>query len=180
LQENEVFLDCGLYHGETTFKFLKWCNRNYKKIIAFEPNRDSYLFCLNQTEIQNIKNFQMFNKGVWNKNETLHFKIVNGTDSFITSEDGEKLIETITIDEVLAGEGATFIKMDVEGAELNALYGAKITIQNYRPKLAICIYHKPEDIITILSYLYELVPEYKFYLRHYSTYSQETVLYAIP
>lgn len=74
----------------------------------------------------------------------------------------------------------TFIKMDIEGAELEALHGCRDTIIKYRPKLAICVYHKPEDIIEIPSYIHEIVPEYKLYLRHHSKDLSETVLYALP
>lgn len=69
--------------------------------------------------------------------------------------------------------------MDVEGSELKALQGAKNTIINNRPRLAICIYHKPIDVIEIASYILELVPEYKFYIRHYTSHMWETVLYAV-
>lgn len=69
--------------------------------------------------------------------------------------------------------------MDIEGFELDALMGAKGLIETYKPKLAICVYHKCEDLVSIVEYLAQLVPEYQFYMRHY-TYSQhETVLYAV-
>ena len=73
----------------------------------------------------------------------------------------------------------TYIKLDIEGAELEALKGAKKIIQKYKPRLAVCIYHKKEDLIEIPQYLKELVPEYKFYVRHYSNTTWETVLYAV-
>jgi hypothetical protein len=69
--------------------------------------------------------------------------------------------------------------MDIEGAELNALKGAEQIIKRYKPKLAICIYHKPEDIWTIPNLLLEFVPDYQFYIRHYSLTCFETVLYAL-
>lgn len=70
--------------------------------------------------------------------------------------------------------------MDIEGSELKALEGAKATIMKNHPRLAICIYHKPMDVIEIPFYIQKLVPEYKFYIRHYASNMWETVLYAIP
>lgn len=80
---------------------------------------------------------------------------------------------------MLLEQKVTFIKMDVEGAELEALKGAEATIKRDKPRCAICVYHKPEDIDTITEYLHKLVPEYKFYMRHYSLCDYETVLYAV-
>ena len=70
--------------------------------------------------------------------------------------------------------------MDVEGAELESLKGAQKVIKRDKPKLAVCIYHKPEDILTLPLFIKKLVPEYKFYLRSYSNADNEMVLYAIP
>jgi hypothetical protein len=72
-----------------------------------------------------------------------------------------------------------FIKMDIEGSELEALYGAANTISKNLPRLAISIYHKFEDIVDILSYVHELAPTYRFYIRQCSYIDGETVLYAV-
>lgn len=70
--------------------------------------------------------------------------------------------------------------MDVEGAELIALKGAEQTIKKYKPKLAISIYHKPNDLWEIPLLIKSWVPEYKIYIRHYNVVSSETIMYAIP
>ena len=87
-------------------------------------------------------------------------------------------IQGVDIDSVVGDDNVTFIKMDVEGSELKALEGAKNTIIRKHPRLAICIYHKAMDVIEIPSYILSLVPEYKFYIRHYNSHMWETVLYA--
>ena len=69
------------------------------------------------------------------------------------------------MDDVIA-DPVTFLKMDIEGFELDALMGAKGLIETYKPKLAICVYHKCEDPVSIVEYLAQLVPEYEFYMRH--------------
>jgi len=69
--------------------------------------------------------------------------------------------------------------MDVEGTELEVLKGSEATIKRYRPKLAISVYHKPMDYIDIPLYIKSLVPEYKMYLRHYTSFDGDTVLYAV-
>ena len=68
--------------------------------------------------------------------------------------------------------------MDIEGSELKALEGMKQTIKKYKPKLAICIYHKFEDLWELPLYIKKLVPEYQLYIRNYTSYLDEIVLYA--
>ena len=91
-------------------------------------------------------------------------------------------IPTIRIDDFMGRQGIEkmdFIKMDIEGSELAALKGAEETIRKHRPKLAISLYHKIDDYITIPQYLTETFPFYDFYLDHYTLFMQETVLYAV-
>lgn len=73
----------------------------------------------------------------------------------------------------------TYIKMDIEGAEMEALLGAQGNIKNNKPKLAICLYHKKEDIFAIPLLVHKMNPSYKMYIRHYSNYRTDTLLYAV-
>lgn len=92
----------------------------------------------------------------------------------------EHLQKNITnIYSCLADDTSRRIKMDLEGAELHALQGAEQTIRRYRPKLAVSIYHNPEDIWEIPELILKLHPDYRLYLRHYSIAAAETVVYAI-
>lgn len=95
------------------------------------------------------------------------------------SEHGGIEVEADSIDNVLSGNKVTYIKLDVEGAEIETLKGAIETIRAQKPKMAISIYHKPEDIIEIPLFMEKLDMDYKYYIRHYQTRYAETVLYAI-
>lgn len=84
------------------------------------------------------------------------------------------------MDTMINNDKVTYIKMDIEGSELKALEGAQNIIKKYVPRLAICIYHKPEDIILIEEYILSMNSDYHFYIRHYASNMWETVLYAVP
>ena len=74
----------------------------------------------------------------------------------------------ITVDRLLEGNGATFIKMDIEGEELKAIKGAEKTIRDYNPKMLVSAYHRNEDLITLPKAVLEINPHYKIYMRHFS------------
>ena len=82
-------------------------------------------------------------------------------------------------DMISEDEPITFIKMDLEGAEYEALIGAKKIIKKWKPKLAISLYHKPEDVWELPSLILDMNPSYSLYLSHYSIATAETVLYAL-
>ena len=97
--------------------------------------------------------------------------------SMVTKE-GTK-IEATTIDEAVGDEEVTFIKMDIEGSELKALKGAEKTIRRCRPKLAICVYHRVDDLVTIPQYIQSLCPDYKLFYRNYCQLGLEAIIYAV-
>lgn len=175
LEDGEIFVDGGAYDFDSSKALLSRCRA--EKIYAFEPDE------INLEKIKNIVGqykdvkISLFQNGLWDKNEILRFES-NGTIGSHISENGDVTIHAAALDEIIK-ERVTYIKMDIEGAELKALTGAAGLIQKYKPKLAICVYHKPEDIIEIPAYILSLVPEYKLYLRHYAWNAAETVLYAV-
>lgn len=91
---------------------------------------------------------------------------------------GETWIQTIAIDHVLQGFDPTYIIMDIEGAEPEALKGTEQTIRKSRPDMAVCLYHAPHHLWEIPLYLSDLNVGYRFYLRNYTSFVSETVLYA--
>ena len=176
-QKKEFFIDAGGYDGYSTKYFFNWLGSFEGRSVIFEPNNVQYEVC--KKNMQNYDNVKIVNKGLWYKKETLKFCNDNAMSSI--NSGGEEIIETASLDEELKDEKEpiTFIKMDIEGAELNALKGAERIIKEYKPRLAICIYHKPEDVQEIPTLLLDYVPNYKLYIRHYSFGPSETVLYAM-
>ena len=175
----ETFIDGGCYECDTDKLFITWCSGNYKKIIAFEPDEENYRKCLEVRKKENIAKLDIYPKGLWDCETELFFSGDRGVGSQIGEGAEAVRIFTATIDETVGDDEVTFIKLDVEGAELKALKGARKTIQKYRPKLAVCIYHKPEDVIEIPEYILSLHKDYKLYIRHYLLTRYETVLYAL-
>lgn len=178
-RKDEVFVDAGAFDGMTDVDFAKWAKNNYKKIYAFEPDKDNYYICRKTWGANNIYGITAINKGAWNKEDTLKFS--NNNSGGKITEGGEETIEVTTIDNTILEEDmVTYIKMDIEGVELKALEGARKTIERCIPRMAICIYHRDEDLYTIPEYILSINSNYRFYVRHYSSYSWETVLYAVP
>jgi len=192
--EEETFIDAGSCALETALKLKKYCG-HIKKVYAFEPDPVNYAACMKTKERFQFTQAEIIPFGVWSKKTTLHFKVnvggtskvcesgVQGQDRATDTTPGpEQIIEVPVMpidDAVKDSDRVTMIKMDIEGSELEALKGARKTILRDKPKLAICIYHKPEDMVTIPLFIRGLVPEYKLYVRHHASDQTETVLYAV-
>ena len=177
--EGEYFVDAGAYDGVTSLECANWCKGKLKKIYAFEPDHNNYLQC-NKVLNQSGYDYELYECATWDDETTLHFwSLENEGYASAVHEKGKISIKADSIDHKLAGRKATYIKYDVEGSEMKALKGSIKTIQKYRPKLAISIYHKPEDIMEIPVFLEELGLDYHYYLRQYQVRMEETILYAI-
>lgn len=179
--EDEVFIDGGSLNLMDTCHFVDNYPK-FKKIYAFEPDISSYAKCkkIKEELLDNSDRIELVNKGLWSREGKLSFEGGRKGASFV-SEFGDEVVDVISIDSFIERkeETVTLIKMDIEGAELEALKGAKETILRDKPDLAICIYHKDEDIIEIPKYILELNPDYELYIRHYYWTKWETVLYAV-
>ena len=177
---DEIFIDAGGYNGDTAIAFSKWCNGNYRKIYCMEPDAVMYEVTKENLKINMLERVEVINKGAYSQNKKIRFRSDVATGSSLISDGGLQEIETISIDKMVTpGERVTFIKMDIEGAEMNALYGCENIISRYMPKLAISIYHKEDDLWKIPAYLIEKYPTYKYFIRHYTDVTTETILYAV-
>lgn len=180
-KEDEVFIDGGAYNGDSIKLFLKNSKNIYYKIIGFEPDIKNYKALNNFIKDENVKNAYTYNLGLFKEKKKLYFDVTtNGgaSSSFINNNGGESIMVD-SIDNVLNGEKVTFIKMDVEGSEVDAIIGAEKTIKKYSPTLAICAYHKKEDFYRIPLLIKSINENYKIYFRHYSLTDFETIVYAV-
>lgn len=176
-ENDEVFIDAGAYDGGTIKDFIEWCGeKEYKKIYSFEPDPENYRKCKEYADNDSTNRVVLINKGTYNQETELQFANWGTGGSHITEDKGISVPVT-SIDKVLMGQKASYIKMDVEGSEKATLEGARKTITQYKPRLAVCVYHKSFDFIELPLLLIDWNPNYRFYLRHYASNLCETVLY---
>ncbi len=183
--DKEVMVELGSYDGETLLKFIELCPK-FHVAYAFEPSKEQ-LPKLNSIKVEQAKvgnRVTIVAKGVWDRIGKMRFAISGSNcdrGSLLYSNCVERYeeIDVTTVDDTVL-ENISYMKMDIEGSELQALRGAQNQIRKNRPKLAICVYHRPEDILTIYKYLKSLVPDYHFYLRHHNENTgTDTILYAV-
>ena len=172
--KHRAFVDCGAFTGDTFEALIQ--HEKTEHYFGFEPNMiNCASLCENVRKVPNIKSI-CFPLGVSDKNEFLRFT-EKGAASTI-DEKGEAIIQTVRLDDILQGYNNLMIKMDVEGAEIAALNGAKRIITETKPDLAICVYHNLSDLWRIPLMLKEWVPEYQFYMRNHFYSVLDTVVYA--
>jgi FkbM family methyltransferase len=181
LSDSDRFLDCGATCGEMTQDLLKKRGECFALFCALEadnisfPKLEAYRAALPPSLQAKVK---LFNCAVGATREIVHFEHSGQTGSRISDEGIP--VECIPIDELFADMPLTFIKMDIEGAEYDALSGARKVIERDQPILAICVYHTQNDIWRIPLLVREMLPEHKLYLRAYEGDGYQTVMYAIP
>lgn len=161
LSQSEDIVDAGAYDGDTIREFMRFTGGKYSSITALEPDRKNFKKLCRNTA--GMKNLTLINAAAWNECGRLSFEQRSGRSSRLSGVGGET--EALSIDSVLSG-GASFIKMDVEGAEMRALCGCEKTIRQYLPKLYICAYHRNEDMFALPEKIWSLDGDYSVYFRH--------------
>lgn len=181
LSEDEVLVELGSNNGDTLLDFLNKVERKYKKCICFEPDEQ----CIKQLKdiIKNESgNIELIELGAYDKKDILKFAVNDNDEkhatAHISDKGGELSVEVDSVDNCIH-EKITFLKMDIEGSELKALQGSKMTIQKYMPKLAVSVYHNNEDLLEIYEFIKSLPIDYNIYLRHYNHSATDTILYAV-
>jgi FkbM family methyltransferase len=178
---NKIVVDCGAYVGDTVEEFMKYCP---KKIYAFEPFPETYNALLKRTERLNAEwalpkdTIIPVNAGVSNVNEVKRFTITD--NMLLTDSGGDIELQTYRLDDYFQNKDDIpyLIKADIEGDELEMLYGATEIIKEHKPKLVLALYHYFEDFYKLPLYLSKIVPEYKFAVRNCTDVYDDTVLFA--
>lgn len=177
LTDDEIFVDEGGYNGDTLTDFKEVTNNHYRKYFFIEP--ESKVYELAKKRFANDRRIEFIKKGLAETTTTKYFDTeCEDVPEMMQSDNGNVAVKVVGIDDM--NIEPTFIKMDIEGAECDALDGARRTIKKYLPKLAICVYHRPNDILDV----YHRIVEYGYkniYLRaDKDTLDYDVVLYATP
>ena len=173
---HELFIDGGAYDGDTIASFRQATHDQFDRVIAFEPDPVN-LVPLRQSAAGDAR-IKVEPFGLGARKETLRFTLA-GTGSHV-ADNGECEIQVVILDEALDGAAPTYIKLDIEGSELDALEGGRRTIMRYRPRLAVCVYHLPDHLWCVPLKLHELLPDARLTLRSYANDGFECVCYCIP
>ena len=172
--KNISFLDGGGYVGDTATEVIK-NYPDFKKIYLIEPIPENMRIA--KRELGHLENIEFLECGVSDKKATLHFNEEKSFSNIYGK--GTQSVEVDTIDNIVK-ERVDFIKLDIEGAEQDAIDGVKETIKKHKPILAICVYHKAQDWYKIPKKILDIDSTYKIYLRHYMEGIFESVMYFIP
>lgn len=180
------FIDCGAYTGDT-IKELMESGFPVNYTISFEPDQDNYIKLLDELcrQKQNFYNtsFTAYPVGVYSKNTILAIKL-NESGSYIDeipeNATTTTLVSVVSLDKTIKNSSPNYIKLDIEGAEKEAIIGATKTIQEHKPNLAVSLYHKPEDLWELPLLIHDIEPSYDMYLRVHEDLCLSTILYCVP
>ena len=173
----DIVIDCGAYTGSTTLYFSQKTGLG-GHVYGFEAARD--VFSQYLENIRHITNCTPIRSAVSRENGTATF---GGNPACASLGQPGEEVTTVALDDFISKNNiprVDFIKMDVEGAEADVLLGAAKLIRRFRPKMALSIYHKKQDLYDLPAIVRKIDPNYNFRLRHYSNRASETVVFCTP
>lgn len=174
--DNEVYVDAGAYDGDTIRTFIERVNGRFNSVFAFEP--DPITFAKLTENFRDEPRVRTVHAGLYSRSGSLHFRD-DASRGAIFAADGEIEMPVTTLDEVVGDGPVTYVKMNIEGAEIDALAGARAAIRRELPRLALSVYHRPSDLWRIPEMVRQFSAGYDLYLRQHDGGIIETVLYAI-
>lgn len=183
-EEITEYADLGAYNGDTVRRLSSLAPK-LRRVIAFEPDRRNFRklseYAEGVSESLSVTPLQL---AAWSHRETLLMDASgNRNANLADAAKAKKTVEVMadSLDNQLGDLRPDYVKYDVEGSEKEAILGSKKTIQSYRPKLLVSLYHRSEDLFALPLLLKELTPDYDFYLRKLPYIpAWDLNLYAIP
>ena len=175
LRNDETFVDCGAFDGDTVRDFMAVSGGSFKQVIALEPDLANVRQLSSAVDDSRVR---IHPYAVGARREVLRMSSSGASSSF--NAQGEHEVQCVTLDELLANESPTFIKMDIEGSEIDALHGAAATIRRCSPKIAACVYHHPDHLWQVPLLLKHLLPNSRLTLRSHMLDGFDTVCYCLP
>ncbi|OUP52169.1 methyltransferase [Butyricicoccus pullicaecorum] len=162
---HECFADLGAYNGDTIRELLSYTDGAYDSITALEPDKRNFKKLSRYAEESLTGKVELVQAGGWSEDTVLTFAAKAGRNSALAKQGIPTQMRSL--DSVLDGAPCTMLKLDVEGAEHQALLGAQQTIKTHHPRLNVACYHRNEDLFDLPALLKELDSSYKLYLRHH-------------
>lgn len=162
----ESYADLGAYNGDTITEFLELTGGVYQHVYALEPDKKNFQKLKNYVEQEQLGQCTLVNKAIWSTSGTKQFYQRGGRMSSL-GEAGKIPIDVVSLDEVVGQQPLSYIKMDVEGVEYQALMGAAQVLLRCQPKLFVAAYHHDNDFLVLPETIKMLNPEYKLYLRRH-------------
>jgi FkbM family methyltransferase len=181
LRPDEVYVDCGAFTGDTLSEVARRL-ASWRAYHAFEPDGTSFaelekaVAALPPQMAATVKLHRLATSDVCCRAALT----APGTAGATLCANGEESVDCAPLDDVLAAQAPTFIKMDVEGAEAATIRGAKTILRRHRPLLAIAAYHQQADVWSLPLLVAEECRDYRFYLRPHVAEGFELVVYAVP
>lgn len=182
ISEEETFVDCGAYDGDSLHNFLLIKPFFSGTYIAIEPDPHNLKSLKNNIAAlpKNVQDHVTIIPAALGKHrKTVSFE-ATGLASAGISVAGSYKVECLPLDEILKDIKPTFIKMDIEGAEFDALAGARSSIEKHMPVLAVSVYHRPDDLWHIPLLIRSFSDKYRFFLRPHNEEGWDLVCYAVP
>lgn len=161
-----TMIDVGAYTGDSIEPVRKMYGERLKRCLAFEPDPESVIKLQKYVKEKGLEDkVRIFPVALGNENGMVHFTADNMASQI--SDTGSIEVKAVRFDDLedIDLVGDVMVKMDVEGAEMDVLRGMEKMIKDKKPYLAVCLYHKEEDLYDIPKYLKELCPEYRLFLR---------------
>ena len=173
-RDGETFLDIGGFHGETSLQFVANCP-GFNRIHFFEPDFNNRMIA--KSNLENIRSVTTYGYGLGSEDKEVSFKSAGSCSSAV--EHGESTIKIKSFDSAVRAD-CTFLKIDIEGGELDAINGMSDMIKRCHPKMAISVYHNPTDLRVIPEKIRSIRDDYRLFLRHYTEGVDETVMFFCP